>query len=213
MNSKTLNQNYQILSKSLLTAPPNKHGRSGLGAIVYHPDLEHSASIPLGTGTNNTAELEAIHTALEIICRDHVSLHTRSLPIHIFTDSKYARETLLDFSPRKKNFYVIEDTKNLCRKLHIEKTIFGIRYIEGNREADELASSACRMSDDNDVLNQTANVFTKMQSCITRLLKEIEEKLAPDEEAMPTLDGPSSQGDDFDAQVDASQELTSSCDT
>ena len=123
---------------------------------------------------------------------------------------------------------MIEDTKNLCRKLqydfnmpvsihwipsHIEKTIFGIRYIEGNREADELASSACRMSDDNDVLNQTANVFTKMQSCITRLLKEIEEKLAPDEEAMPTLDGPSSQGDDFDAQVDASQELTSSCDT
>ena len=162
-----------------------------------------------------------------MIYEDHINLSTESLPVHLFTDSKYSRQVLLDDAPRRKNFYLIEDIKNLASKLrfdlgmpisihwipsHIQHTIYGTRHIEGNRCADELAEQAREMSENTDNCNQTSHVRTQIQVSVTQLLRGIEQKLTPDDQAAVSSDGPSSQGDDFDY-LDASQEHVNSCDT
>ena len=63
-----------------------------------------------------------------------------------------------------------------------------------------------------DTCNQTSHVRTQIQASVTQLLRGIEQKLTPDDQAAVSSDGPSSQGDDFD-NLDASQEPISSCDT
>ena len=205
-----------------------RDGITGLGAAIFYPDHEQTTCVPLGSGTNNTAELEAIYKSLSQILEARVNYITPNLPIHIFTDSKYAQQTLLNNTVGRKNFHLIEDIKNLASRLrfdfdmpvsihwipsHIEKTIYGNRPIKGNHLADQLAEDARAMSDELDAHNQTSFVRMKIQESVTCLLRGIETLLSPNDDDTLNPDGPSPQGDDFDDHVDASQELQSSCDT
>ena len=94
---------------------------------------------------------------------------------------------------------------------HIDKTIYGERPIVGNVQADEQATLARNMSEDEDVSNQIYTIRTKIQHIVTRLLRQIEQLLEPETEAPLPPDGPSS--DDIDSDVNASQEFPNSCDT
>ena len=96
---------------------------------------------------------------------------------------------------------------------HIEKTIYGIRPIEGNHLANQLAEEARDMTDDADAHNQTHFVRQQIRESVTRLLRGIERLPSPNDDDTHNPDDPCPQGDDFDDQVDASQELLSSCDT
>ena len=205
-----------------------KLSMAGLGATVVFSDHERYISAPLGKGSNNMAELEAIYSSLSMILRIRIEGATRSLPIHIFTDSRYSQNILTAYSVRRKNFYLIEDIRNLATQLrydynmpvsihwvpsHIENTVHGRRPIEGNVRADELAEEARIMSTETDAKNQTSYVRSQIQKGVTSLLLGIERLLSPNDEDNSNPDGPSLHRDDFDVHVDASQELLSSCDT
>ena len=202
------------------------HGQAGLGLAIHSPLGDHTASVPLGKGTSAMAELQAIHRALQIILTNKRLRAEPRLPIHVFTDCKYARNALLTPTPRKKHFLLIEDIKSMASRLrfdlkmpvtlhwipsHIEKTIYGERPIVGNVQADEQATLARNMSEDEDVSNQIYTIRTKIQHIVTRLLRQIEQLLEPENEAPLPPDGPSS--DDIDSDVNASQEFPNSCDT
>ena len=174
------------------------------------------------------AELQAIQRSLQMIF-NNTRLQTRPrLPIHIFTDCQYARNVLLSTTAKKKNFLLIDNIKDLASKLrydldmpvyihwipsHIEKTIYGIRPIIGNQKADKHAEDARNMSTDEDTCNQTSVIRAHIFKKVTTLLRRIDHLLHPDNvPPTPFLDGPSH--DDFDVQIDASQEFSqNSCDT
>ena len=97
--------------------------------------------------------------------------------------------------------------------IHIEIDNYIRRPIDGNVTADKLAEEARKMSNKDDAKNQTTYVRCEIQKCVSNLLKGIEHLLSQHEKPSRNPDGPSLHRDDFDAQVDASQELSSSCDT
>ena len=74
-------------------------GHVGVGIVIVTPDKTvRKAGVPFGEGTNNMAELEAIHYALQWIEHNIPVVCDPILPIHIFTDSKYARDILLSLN-------------------------------------------------------------------------------------------------------------------
>ena len=136
-------------------------------------------------------------------------------PIHLFTDSKYARDVLLSQSSKSTNFYLIEDIKAIATRLtrnyhipnflhripsHIERTMYGLHRIWGNYYADVAAENARNRSQERDTSRQTGAARENIYTAVLNMLEAISMLL---EKASP--DGPSSQEDDFDAPVDASQ--------
>ena len=145
-------------------------------------------------------------------------------PKHIFTDSKYARDILLSPNHKKTNFLLVDDTKSIATRLlrdqqipvtihwipsHIEKTSVGTYYIWGNHYADKQADIAQKISKGSDTCRQTKSVRENVLTCVLHLLESIGERLniATEKQQGPpsSPDGPSSQEDDFDVSVDASQ--------
>ena len=141
---------------------------------------------------------------------------------------QFSQQILTNFNTRRKQFHLIEDIRNLAAQLHtdynmpvsihwipshIENTVYGRRPIDGNVLADKLAEEARKMSNNDDAKKQTTYVRCEIQKCVSDLLKGIEHLLSPHEKPSRNPDGPSLHRNDFDAQVDASQELSSSCDT
>ena len=190
---------------------------SGSGAIIFsNGKTLKEISIPVGNKTISYAELYAIYAVLRWIRHDYVStesLHSLDkIPIHIFTDSKYAFNILCKKFLPKKNFLLIEEIKNTYSFLqanfdiaihwipsHTEKTSIGIRPIKGNERADELAEAAQRRSSldlyDNDInmirkaiMRQSANLISN----IDKLLKS-SSGINP----IDHTDGPSTSVDDF----------------
>ena len=194
-------------------------GYAGIG-IYLKPRNEQPATlgVPIGKGTNNMAELEAIHYALTWISNHRTELCPQSRPIHIFTDSKYTREVLLSPNNKSINFYLIDDIKAIATRLnrnhnipislhwipsHIEKTMYGTRHIWGNYYADIQAENARKRTRDSDTNRQTHAVRENIYAATLNMLEAITALLKESSRSSP--DGPSSQEDDFDAPVDASQ--------
>ena len=92
---------------------------------------------------------------------------------------------------------------------HIERNSLGTYYIWGNHYADKQADIAQKLSKESDTCRQTKSVRENVVTCVLHLLESIDERLniatAKQQESPSSPDGPSSQEDDFDVSVDASQ--------
>ena len=206
----------------IYTDGSSPEGFAGIGVVILKPgetEPIHCASVEIGRTSNNVAELEAIHYALEWVLENHESAIQLAVPIRIYTDSQYSRNTLLNPIPAGKHFLLVESIFDLGNRLrsdfellvtlhwipsHIEQTIGGWRPIYGNRKADKLAEQARDRSGEEHTERQVSVRRAKVSETIYRFLKDIEFvfKTAQDEKEK---DGPSA--DDF--VIDASQELSS----
>ena len=83
---------------------------------------------------------------------------------------------------------------------HVERTMYGIHRIWGNYYADVEAEHARKRSQARDTVRQTTSVRENTYAAVLEMLETVNVLL---EKSQP--DGPSSQEDDFDAPVDASQ--------
>lgn len=81
-------------------------GPAGLGVLLEWKGKTREASVYLGEGTNNIAELEAIRHALQLIRR-------RDLPVRLYTDSAYAIGVLVGGWKAKENVELIESIRRL----------------------------------------------------------------------------------------------------
>ena len=112
-------------------------GPAGLGFILAFGEHRKEVSRYLGEGTNNIAELSAIHDALE-------SIQRREVPVRIYTDSSYAIGVLTKGWKAKANQALIADIRVLMEgfeDLAIEK-VKGHAGHPLNERADELAREA-----------------------------------------------------------------------
>ena len=173
----------------------------------------------IGRTSNNVAELEAIHYALEWVLEHHESVNKSAVPLRIYTDSQYSRDTLLNSIPAGKNFLLVESIFDLGNRLrldfevlvtihwipsHIEQTIGGWRPIFGNRKADKLAEQARDRSKEEHTERQVSVRRARVGEIIYRFLKDIEIVYKTSQDRKEK-DGPSV--DDF--VTDASQEFSS----
>jgi ribonuclease HI len=112
-------------------------GPSGIGVVLRFGKHEKEISEYIGVATNNIAELKAIQAGLS-------ALKNRSLPVRIFTDSRYAYGVLVLGWKAKANNEIVESIKRMMKKfknLEIVK-VKGHAGDEGNERADFLATSA-----------------------------------------------------------------------
>ena len=197
-------------------------GLAGIGIVIFVPGKRepiHCASVEIGRASNNVAELEAIHYALQWVLDNCNSVLKPAIPIRIYTDSQYSRDMLLKPIPTGEHFYLLESILALGGRLrfelnsivtlhwipsHIEHTIGGWRPIYGNRKADKLAEVARDRSRDEHSERQVATRREKVSKLISCFLRDMETvfKTANDRKQ---VDGPSA--DDF--VIDASQEISS----
>ena len=193
---------------------------AGYGAVIYRPHSHepvYETSVEIGETTNNVAELEAVHDALQWIVENDKALLAPKMLIRVYTDSQYARDVLIAAYTPRHHAYLVESIKALGAKLrydhaspvtihwipsHIELTAWGRLPIYGNCRADKLAENARRRSSSDSTCRQLSQQRTKLQAAISRSLAEIEKLFKPQDE---NADGPSC--DDFD--TDASQEKAS----
>ena len=197
-------------------------GFAGIGVVIFMPgetEPIHCASVEIGRTSNNVAELEAIHYALEWVLEHHESVNKSAVPLRIYTDSQYSRDTLLNSIPAGKNFLLVESIFDLGNRLrldfevlvtihwipsHIEQTIGGWRPIFGNRKADKLAEQARDRSKEEHTERQVSVRRARVGEIIYRFLKDIEIVFKTSQDRKEK-DGPSV--DDF--VTDASQEFSS----
>ena len=194
-------------------------GLAGHGVVIFAPQVDrpiYTTSQEIGETTNNVAELEAIHHALQWVIDHHESTLKPKVGIHIFTDSQYSRDALLSAMPHRKNFLLIESALALGAKLHfdlqapvtlhwvpshIEKTIQGYLPIEGNCKADKLAQAARKRCRPESSKQQTIRIQAALQNAISDCLQALQKIFRPEKEEHNS-DGPPT--DDF--AFDASQE-------
>ena len=149
-------------------------GFAGIGVVILVPGQQrpiHCASVEIGRTSNNVAELEAIHYALQWVLDNRSAVLRPQTPIRIYTDSQYSRNLLLRHIPAGKHFHLVESLFVLGGRLrfdfeatvtlhwipsHIEHTIGGWRPIYGNRKADRLAEEARDESKDDHSYRQIA---------------------------------------------------------
>lgn len=115
-------------------------GPAGSGAALRNlPGKKQlSASVSLGRGTNNIAELAAVGLALDLLVEAGVP---RDAKVALFTDSAYVHGVLIKNWKAKANQVLIHDLRTRL-KAHPNLTIYWIAGhvgIEGNERADELA--------------------------------------------------------------------------
>lgn len=113
-------------------------GPAGLGFTIRYPDGRFvKQGEPLGSATNNIAELTAILRVLE-----HVEAKDAHVLIH--TDSSYSIGVLTAGWKAKANQSLIADIKSMLRKFkHVEfRKVKGHAGIEDNELVDQLAREA-----------------------------------------------------------------------
>jgi len=119
-------------------------GPAGLGVHIRRPDRVTEISEYIGEATNNVAELQAILRALESLAEDE-----RARRIHLYTDSGWSLGVLIGGWKAKKNVQLIDKIKlRLPEFPNIELLkVRGHAGVEGNEEADALATKAVRIED------------------------------------------------------------------
>ncbi|EDM74027.1 DNA polymerase III, epsilon subunit [Plesiocystis pacifica SIR-1] len=119
-------------------------GPAGLGVHIVRPDSITEISEFIGDATNNVAELKAILRALEAITDEE-----KERRIHLYTDSGWSLGVLIGGWKAKKNVALIEKIKTKLPELpNIELLkVKGHAGLEGNEEADALATKAVRIED------------------------------------------------------------------
>lgn len=127
-------------------------GLCGSGAIVRfgNKNIIKESYRGLGEGTNNIAELYAIHLALDIITQNETHLEENS-KIRIMTDSKYTVGSLtLNWKPKKNKQLIKWIKKKLsdrCRTHAVHIYWVGAHSgISENERADALANKGTRES-------------------------------------------------------------------
>lgn len=121
-------------------------GPMGIGVVMKYKNRTKLYSENLGQGTNNIAELTAIFRGLQM-------LKTRTIPVEIYTDSRYAIGVLTGKYKAKKNLELIAGIRELMSEfasLKLKK-VKGHAGIPGNELVDELAGRAIK----GDVVNET----------------------------------------------------------
>jgi ribonuclease HI len=114
-------------------------GPSGIGVVLRFGKHKKEISRYIGDTTNNVAELEAIRLGL-------MAVKNTTLPVRVFTDSRYAYGVLTQGWKARKNQNIIESIKKILSKFNNLKFIKveGHVGIEGNERADFLATSAIK---------------------------------------------------------------------
>lgn len=120
-------------------------GPAGAGVYIQHPKYKARIGRFYGEGTNNMAELSAILGALE-----YLEEGDQNAPIHLYTDSAWCLGVLIGGWKAKTNLALITAIKEkmaLFSTLEMLK-VRGHAGIEGNEEADYLATRAIRREED-----------------------------------------------------------------
>ncbi|MBN2525898.1 MAG: ribonuclease HI [Deltaproteobacteria bacterium] len=115
-------------------------GPSGLGYVVRYPDnTVVKKGEPLGEGTNNIAELNAIFRVLQLV-------KDKSAPLHIHTDSSYAIGVLTKGWKAKANQQLIAQIRTaLAQFTNVD--LIKVKGHAGNPDnelVDQLANTAAR---------------------------------------------------------------------
>jgi ribonuclease HI len=119
-------------------------GPAGLGVHILRPDRLTEISEYIGEATNNVAELRAILRALEALDEGE-----RERRIHLYTDSGWSLGVLIGGWKAKKNVALIDKIKARLPEfpnLELLK-VRGHAGLDGNEEADALATKAVRIED------------------------------------------------------------------
>lgn len=119
-------------------------GPAGIGVHIQRPDRLTEISEYIGDATNNVAELKAILRALEALAEDE-----RERQIHLYTDSGWSLGVLIGGWKAKKNVQLIDKIKARLPEfpnLELLK-VKGHAGLDGNEEADALATKAVRIED------------------------------------------------------------------
>ena len=119
-------------------------GPAGIGVHILRPDRLTEISEFIGDATNNVAELKAILCALEALAEDE-----RERRIHLYTDSGWSLGVLIGGWKAKKNVQLIDKIKARLPEfpnLELLK-VKGHAGLDGNEEADALATKAVRIED------------------------------------------------------------------
>ncbi len=115
-------------------------GSAGAGAAVVLPDGRRGeASWKLGNATNNVAELSAVSLGLDLLEDSGIS---KSTPVSILTDSKYAHGVLMLSWKAQANRELILDLRQRLKawpNVSI-RWVAGHVGVEGNERADALAN-------------------------------------------------------------------------
>ncbi len=123
-------------------------GPAGAGVFLTTPKQQIKIAEPLGNGTNNIAELQAIAIALQVI-----PIEDREKAINIYTDSTYSIGVLTQGWKAKANKELIAEIKALLQDFSDVQFIKvkGHSGDPGNEMADELA----RMGSAGEALKQS----------------------------------------------------------
>jgi ribonuclease HI len=119
-------------------------GPAGIGVHIMRPDKVTEISEYIGEATNNVAELRAILRALE-----DLDASERERRIHLYTDSGWSLGVLIGGWKAKKNVALIDKIKVRLPEfpqLELLK-VRGHAGLDGNEEADALATKAVRIED------------------------------------------------------------------
>ena len=172
----------------------------------------HEVSKGLGEATINEAELTSIHEALHWLIHDGNG-KAPHVPVHIFTDSKYAYNASTTVTIRRSNFHLVQEIQNFghrIRKLfntpypsmhfvpsHIEHTAQGFKRT-GNFYADRLATNGRKKSNPQDKSRYLHVIRESVLSATIELIDSVEHLLHNEEETV-NPDGPSANADDLSA--------------
>ena len=117
-------------------------GPSGIGVLLRYGQHEKEISKFIGFATNNIAELKAIEAGLSVV-------KNTSIPVRLFTDSKYAYGVLVLNWKARRNQDVVASIKKTMAKFEDLKIIKikGHSGYEGNERADLLATSAIKTAE------------------------------------------------------------------
>ncbi len=116
-------------------------GPAGIGVVIDRPDQIVEIGEFIGSGTNNIAELTAILRGLEQVTDEEAKRQ-----VHLYTDSAWSLGVLVGGWNAKANLELIDQIREQSKRfeqLELLK-VRGHAGIEGNEEADRLATMAVR---------------------------------------------------------------------
>ena len=114
-------------------------GPSGIGVFFRYGPHEREISRHIGQGTNNIAELEAIHVGLQEVKKPN-------LPVRVYTDSSYALGLIAKGWKPQANRELVEAIRALTQRFSnlVLIKVKGHAGLAENEKADQLATSAIK---------------------------------------------------------------------